>query len=184
MSFISPIPGIASTPVLNDADLAPYLATIEAIRCAGAVRMGLASSVEEAALTKGTPKAVIVWPPAPFPIPDAINDGERPDIQVLAFSMGKPHPTLQLTGAVCLAAAACVPGTVAWESAAAVGGAGDSDGLRNGLPPSPERTPSPVPSDKADEEKKKRAGLSSGPVDAAAASDKIVRHVRIAHRKG
>ena len=73
---------------------------------------------------------------------------------------------------------------MAWEAAAAVGGAGDPDGLRNGLPPSPERTPSPVPSDKADEEKKKRAGLSSGPVDAAAASDKIVRHVRIAHRKG
>ena len=30
-------------PVLNDADLAPYLDTIEAIRRAGAVRMGLAS---------------------------------------------------------------------------------------------------------------------------------------------
>ena len=189
MSFISPVPGTSSTPILNDTDLAPYLAAVEAIRRAGAVRMGLASSAEKAALTKGTPKAAIVWPPAPCPIPDAIPNGEHPDIQVLAFSMGKPHPTLQLTGAVCLAAAVCAPGTVAWEAAAAVAGGADPDGLRNGLPPSPERTPSPASSEEGGGEKKKEVGLSSGVVDAAAAtaaaaSNKMVRRVRIAHRKG
>lgn len=48
LAFTSPSPtqgtGIGTgVPVLNDADLAPYLDTIEAIRRAGAVRMGLAS---------------------------------------------------------------------------------------------------------------------------------------------
>lgn len=35
-----------------------------------------------------------------------------PDVSVLAYSMGKPHPSVQLTGAVCLGAAATIQGTV------------------------------------------------------------------------
>ena len=181
LSFTSPVPGII-TPILSDADLAPHLAAVEAIRRIGAVRMGLASSVDEAALTKGTPKAAVVWPPAPPRAVDfGIGDSVQPDIQVLAFSMGKPHPTLQLTGGVCLATAVCVPGTVAWDAAHASAG---FDSPRNGLPPSPERTPSPASEN--GEEEKKNMRLSPSPlkvVDTTAIS-KIVRHVRISHRKG
>ncbi|KAH6680025.1 methylitaconate delta2-delta3-isomerase [Plectosphaerella plurivora] len=76
---------------------------IEAIRQRGAVLMGLAASPEDAAQVRGTPKIAIVNKPA---------DPSKSDIHVLAYSMGKPHPSLQLTGGVCLASAACIEGTV------------------------------------------------------------------------
>ncbi|KAH8879376.1 DUF453-domain-containing protein [Thozetella sp. PMI_491] len=76
---------------------------VEKIRREGAVRYGLATTTENAAKVRGTPKIAFIRPPAA---------GSNCDIQVLSYSMGKPHPSLQLTGAVCLAAALCVPGTV------------------------------------------------------------------------
>ncbi|KAH6632432.1 PrpF protein-domain-containing protein [Chaetomium tenue] len=79
-------------------------AWVEQIRRAGAVRYGLAATVEDAAKVRGTPKIAFLQPP---------EAGSKQDIRVLSYSMGKPHPSLQLTGAVCLAAALCVPGTVA-----------------------------------------------------------------------
>lgn len=82
----------------------------EAIRQQGAVRMGLAESNEEAYLRRGTPKLAIVSKP------DAGVEGEA-DIRVQAYSMGKPHPSLQLTGGACLAGAACVEGTVLYRLA-------------------------------------------------------------------
>jgi 2-methylaconitate cis-trans-isomerase PrpF len=76
---------------------------IESIRQRGAVLMGLAGSLEDAAQVRGTPKIAIVNKPV---------DSSKSDIQVLAYSMGKPHPSLQLTGGVCLASAACIESTV------------------------------------------------------------------------
>lgn len=87
------------------ADSPESLAFIELVRRRGAVLMGLAESEEQAALTRSTPK-VAVLSPAKGP-----DDGGR--IQVTAFSMGKVHGSLQLTGAVCLASAACTEGTIA-----------------------------------------------------------------------
>ena len=81
------------------------LALVESIRCEAAVRMGLADNHASAGLTRGTPKIAILFPP----------DEPGVDIRVQAFSMGKPHPSLQLTGAVCLASALSIPGTVAWK---------------------------------------------------------------------
>ncbi len=83
------------------------LGFIEHLRRQAAVVMGLAPSVEAAALTRGTPKIAVLRQPK-----DSVS---APDISVLAYSMGKVHGSLQLTGAVCLATAACVPGTVAHE---------------------------------------------------------------------
>jgi 2-methylaconitate cis-trans-isomerase PrpF len=82
------------------------LALMEAIRCAGAVKMGLATDSISAGLVRGTPKIAVVCAP-PFDL-----TGAGPDIKVQSFSMGKPHPTLQLTGAVCLASAISTPGTI------------------------------------------------------------------------
>ncbi|KAF7548541.1 hypothetical protein G7Z17_g6992 [Cylindrodendrum hubeiense] len=106
-------------------------ALIESIRCEGAVAMGLAPTVEVAAQTRGTPKIALVYPPT-FPQ----SSGEKPDIRVQAYSMGLPHPSLQLTGAVCLAAALNCPGTVAAELSA-------KSSINNWALPTPERTPSP-----------------------------------------
>lgn len=81
------------------------LAVFESIRREAAVRFGLATDAASAGLTRGTPKIAAVFP----------SEQNGVDIRVLSFSMNKPHPSLQLTGAVCLGAALSIPGTVAWE---------------------------------------------------------------------
>ncbi|KAL8319662.1 hypothetical protein RB597_006420 [Gaeumannomyces tritici] len=119
----------------SDANSEEYMTYIEAIRRAGAVRMGLAPTWETAGGSRGTPKIMIIHA--------AREAGQT--VMVQAFSMGKPHPTLQMTGAVCIAAAVCIPGTV--PAAAAAGGGGGGGGskktVNQGIP-TPERTPSPA----------------------------------------
>jgi 2-methylaconitate cis-trans-isomerase PrpF len=89
-----------------------WLDTIEDIRRQGAVIMGLASSVEQAALTRGTPKIMMVSSPSLSGNRETLGS-HNADISVLSMSMGKIHPSVQLTGAVCLASACCIRGTVA-----------------------------------------------------------------------
>ncbi|KAK8108135.1 uncharacterized protein PG998_010148 [Apiospora kogelbergensis] len=137
------------------------LEVAEAIRRAGAVRMGLAASVEAAARVRGTPKLAYVSrpvPPSPLPLskpstdgsflvtPDDIPSVAAPaDIQILAYSMGKPHPSLQLTGGVCLASAVTVEGTVAHRLSTQKGRGKSELPFHDdvALPPTPRRTPSP-----------------------------------------
>ncbi|ETN36859.1 uncharacterized protein HMPREF1541_07846 [Cyphellophora europaea CBS 101466] len=89
-----------------------YLDLVEDIRRAGAVQMGLATDIGSAAQVKGTPKLAFISAAQPS------TDGHRPtDVFVAAMSMQKPHPSLQLTGAVCIGAAACMPGTVVSKAA-------------------------------------------------------------------
>lgn len=92
-----------------DSDIS--LEIIESIRRQGAVHYGLASDTENAALQRGTPKIAIVSKPLTV----VSEYATVPDISVLAYSMGKVHPSVQLTGAVCLGAAACLQGTVVSE---------------------------------------------------------------------
>lgn len=107
-------------------------ALVESIRREGTVAMGLATSVDAAAQTRGTPKVALIYPPL-----FSQDGGKTPDIRVQAYSMGLPHPSLQLTGAVCVAAALSAPGTVAVElSSKAV--------IDDEAPVTPERTPSPA----------------------------------------
>ncbi|KAJ5361555.1 hypothetical protein N7541_002399 [Penicillium brevicompactum] len=89
-------------PIASEHEL---IALAEEIRREGAVRFGLASDVESAALTRGTPKIAFLSAPT----------HESSDIDVLAFSMGNPHPSIQMTGAVCIGAAMAIHGTVAWQ---------------------------------------------------------------------
>lgn len=96
-----------------DPDDATFLSLVEDIRREGAVRFGLAADTQSAGLVRGTPKIAILSRAAVGECDDNL-DG---DIQVLAFTMGKPHPSLQLTGAVCLGAATAIHGTVASELA-------------------------------------------------------------------
>lgn len=80
-------------------------AIIEAIRRAGAVRMGLARDISEAGLRRGTPKIALVA------CPSTLNPSI--DVEVTAFSTGVLHPSFQVTGAISLSAALSIPGTVA-----------------------------------------------------------------------
>ncbi|KAF5563492.1 hypothetical protein FNAPI_2701 [Fusarium napiforme] len=103
-------------------------ALVEAIRCQGAVDMDLATSTKVAGLTRGTPKIALLSSPTHR------ANNKTPDIYVQSYSMGLPHPTLQLTGAVCLGSAVSIQGTIAADLSATP----ITDG-----PPTPERTPSP-----------------------------------------
>ncbi|KAJ5154988.1 DUF453-domain-containing protein [Penicillium coprophilum] len=80
-------------------------ALIEAIRRAGAVRMGLAKDVTEAGKQRGTPKIAVIANPS--------TSSQSVDVDVTAFTAGVLHPTFQVTGAICLSAALSIPGTVA-----------------------------------------------------------------------
>ncbi|MHB8816459.1 MAG: 2-methylaconitate cis-trans isomerase PrpF [Steroidobacteraceae bacterium] len=86
----------------------------EAVRSRGAVAMGLATTPEEATAKRPhTPKLAFVAKPAGY----AASDGKRVDpraIDLLAriFSMGKLHHAMTGTGAVAIAAAAAIPGTI------------------------------------------------------------------------
>ncbi|KJK68742.1 PrpF protein [Aspergillus parasiticus SU-1] len=89
------------------------LGIIEAIRVAGAVRFGLAQDTATAGRIMSTPKIALL-----YPCRHEIDVGRRideTDIEVLPFSLGQPHPSLQLTGAVCVGTALSIPGTVAWD---------------------------------------------------------------------
>lgn len=86
-----------------------FLALIEDVRRHGAVRFGLAADVQAAGQVRSTPKVAL--------LSRTKGDVDGVDIEVRAFTMGKPHASLQLTGAVCLGAATVIHGTVAWDLA-------------------------------------------------------------------
>ncbi|KAH8722351.1 PrpF protein-domain-containing protein [Phaeosphaeriaceae sp. PMI808] len=121
----------------NLSDSTTYLEQMESIRRAGAVLMGLAADTEAAGRVRGTPKLAIV---SSAPQTHLSKDGtnrSNANINVLAFSMGKPHPSLQLTGAACLAAAVCVQDTIAQRASLKEKASSSWELL------TPERTPSP-----------------------------------------
>lgn len=149
-------------------DSALSLQVAEAIRRQGAVRMGLANSMENAGETKGTPKLAFLSQPSA----NWLAKHEPADIQVQAYSMGKPHPSLQLTGGVTLACAVVTGGTVGHRIAGR-----DPVHQTEGLP-TPRRTPSP-------------AGVADGLLPVAGVSgvlaigeEKTGRTIRIQHGSG
>lgn len=93
---------------------AEILQRAEAIRAAGAVAMGLAQTSADATVNRPhTPKLMLLAEPAGY----IASDGRAvaaTDIQLTAriFSMGQLHHAMTGTGAVALAAAAAIPGTL------------------------------------------------------------------------
>jgi len=99
---------------------AEFLARIERIRAAAAVASGAAPDAATAtASTPAVPRIVLVDP-----------GDEDAHITVTAFSMGRAHRALPMTGALCLAAAAAIDGTLVAE---AVGGSRPSLRIRHPL---------------------------------------------------
>ncbi|KAJ5806447.1 uncharacterized protein N7503_004049 [Penicillium pulvis] len=98
---------IEGRPQWPNATDTEFISVAEDIRREGAVRFGLAADIEKASAVRGTPKIAFLSAPA----------DESSDLDVLSFTMGKPHASLQLTGAVCIGAAMAIHGTVAWHLA-------------------------------------------------------------------
>lgn len=113
---------------------APSLQVAESIRRQGAVRMGLAGSAEDAGKIKGTPKLALLSPPSD----NGLAKCGPADVRGQAYSMGKPHSSLQLTGGVTLACAVVTKGTVG-HNVSGRGSLHQTGGL-----PTPRRTPSPA----------------------------------------
>lgn len=103
------------TPGALEADAA-WLALMEAIRLAGADAMGLPHGT-------GVPKVAMLAPPTPA----RLMSGETlaaadHDLAVRMISVGQPHRAVPITGAICLAVAARVPGSIAQDLCASPAG--------------------------------------------------------------
>ena len=109
--------GASGIELPDEVDREPsLLARLEAIRCAASVAMGLAPSLEAAASVLGAPKVAMVAAPSASPTLSARHLAEDDmDVTVRMISIGQPHRAVPLTGAMCLAAACRVPGSVAWR---------------------------------------------------------------------
>jgi 2-methylaconitate isomerase len=101
---------------------AAKLAMFEKIRTAGALKMRLIKSAEEAQKRQHTPKIAFVAPAQCYKASSgkAVSENDI-DVCVRALSMGKLHHAMMGTASVAIAVAACIPGTLV--NAAAGGGA-------------------------------------------------------------
>ena len=106
--------GFKGTELQPDINSHPeILARIEKIRNCGAVAMGLASTPEEAAKTAHTPKVSFVAPSQTYTASDGrVVKADDIDLLARVFSMGPLHHAMTGTGAVAIAAAVAIPGTI------------------------------------------------------------------------
>ncbi|MEX5305150.1 PrpF domain-containing protein [Kocuria sp. CPCC 205258] len=81
----------------------PHLGVLDELRRAAAVAIGMADA--PAAAARAVPKICVV---GPSPTEDA-------DLQVLALSMGRPHPAMPITSSVALTVASWTAGTLVEE---------------------------------------------------------------------
>ena len=84
------------------------------MRGLAAVRLGLISDYTRSAWeTPGIPKMTVVAKPAAYTASDGrAIAAEQVDLLSRMMSMQKPHPSYAMTGAMCTAAAAVVPGSI------------------------------------------------------------------------
>lgn len=107
------------------------LAKFEAIRVAGALRMGLIKTPEEAAKRQHTPKIAFVSPPKDYTASSGkLIKADEIDLNVRALSMGKLHHAMMGTAAVAIGTAAAIPGTLVNLAA----GGGAREAVRFGHP--------------------------------------------------
>jgi probable AcnD-accessory protein PrpF len=107
------------------------LARFEAIRIAGALRMGLIKAPAEAATRQHTPKIAFVAPPQDYVASSGKTvHGADIDLLVRALSMGKLHHAMMGTCAVAIGTAAAIPGTLVNLAA----GGGAREAVRFGHP--------------------------------------------------
>lgn len=107
------------------------LARFEKFRIAGALRMGLIKTPEEAATRQHTPKIAFVAPAKNY-VTSSGKEVQAGDIDLLvrALSMGKLHHAMMGTAAVAIGTAAAIPGTLVNLAA----GGGERSAVRFGHP--------------------------------------------------
>ena len=124
--------GYQGTELREDINNDPaQLERFEKIRVAGALRMGLIQTPEEALKRQHTPKIAFVSPPKSYTASSgkAIEAGDV-DLLVRALSMGKLHHAMMGTCAVAIGTAAAIPGTLVNQAA----GGGEREAVRFGHP--------------------------------------------------
>ena len=100
----------AEAPSDLDADKA-LMTQPDLVRRHGAVKMGMASTPEAAALSN--PKVAMVAAPTQFVALDGrVYDANSYDVSVRLISMGNFHRAVTLTGAMCVAVASRIDGTL------------------------------------------------------------------------
>lgn len=91
--------------------LPAIMEALECIRRAAGALAGLAAAPE--GVPQSVPKVALVGPAAPWRTLAGATMAEGDcDLQVRMISMGKPHLAIPLTGALCTAVAARLPGTI------------------------------------------------------------------------
>ena len=110
---------------------AGLLARLETIRQTASVRMGLSADLSQAARQASQPKIALLAAPASASLlSGALLQAADHDITCRMISMGQPHRAIPITGALCLAAACRIPGTIAAEAASG----SQSNAIRIGHP--------------------------------------------------
>jgi 2-methylaconitate cis-trans-isomerase PrpF len=98
------------------------LARLDAIRIAASLRMGIAKTGEEAARKPSIPKvAMVAGPREARTLSGEQLEAGAADVTVRMISIGQPHRAVPLTGAMCLAVASHLPGSVVHAMAAKSG---------------------------------------------------------------
>ncbi|MBU6266329.1 MAG: PrpF protein [Sphingomonadales bacterium] len=107
--------GLTGTEMPADLDKdAAFLERMEAIRRAGSVAMGLTPDLDAAGRLASIPKVAMLCPPcATTTLSGRELAAGDTDLIVRMISVGQPHRAVPITGSICLAVAARVPGTIA-----------------------------------------------------------------------
>ncbi len=89
------------------------IAPFEAVRVAAALALGIVATPEEARTrVRNLPLVALLAPPRDAPTAAAMLREADMDILVRMISAGQPHKATPLTGAMCLAVAARIPGSL------------------------------------------------------------------------
>src|SRR5690554_2098146 len=124
--------GYQGTELREDINGDPkQLERFEKIRVAGALRMGLIKTPEEALTRQHTPKIAFVSKPKDYKASSGKQiKASEVDLLVRALSMGKLHHAMMGTCAVAIGTAAAIPGTLVNLAA----GGGERESVRFGHP--------------------------------------------------
>lgn len=119
--FVSaPALGLTGTEAPADISaMEPLMAWLEALRRSAGALAGLSDDPET--VPESVPKIALVGRPAPSrTLSSEVIAAEDCDVQIRMISMGTPHLAIPLTGAMCTAVAARIPGTVVAAHANAI----------------------------------------------------------------
>jgi hypothetical protein len=106
--------GMTGTEMPDDLEAnGELLKRLDAIRVAASLCMGISASADEAARKPSIPKVAMVAAPSDSPtLAGDTLSADSVDVTVRMISLGQPHRAVPLTGAMCLAVAARLEGSI------------------------------------------------------------------------